>query len=77
MIYEGSSGFVQVWQDGVAMLRARVALLRANPGMRLRTAHWGMYASGGVEQAVQYNDDIRLCVLYEPLADLVREPHCP
>jgi len=67
---------VQVWQDGVSALRAVVSGLKENPGMRLRTAHWGMYA-GSVELAMQYNDKIRICALNEPLDGLVREPQCP
>jgi hypothetical protein len=77
IIYRGSSGFVQVWQDGIPLLRAEVKKLAANPGTRLRTAHWGMYASGTVTNGVQYNDEIRLCTLSRPLEDLDREPVCP
>lgn len=77
LIYQGAAGFVQVWQDGVPMLRAAVPGLGSHPGTRLRTAHWGMYASGSVESAVQYNDEIRICTLDAPLTDLVREPQCP
>lgn len=75
--YQGSSGFVQVWQDGVPMLRARVSQLERYPGTRLRTAHWGMYAPATQDHGIQYNDDIRICTLREPLADLVSEPGCP
>lgn len=75
--YQGAGGFVQVWQDGAPMLRARVSQLAQHPGTRLRTAHWGLYASGTVDQGVQYNDDIRICTLDKPLIDLVREPVCP
>lgn len=77
LFYQGSTGLVQVWQDGVPLLRARVSQLAHHPGTRLRTAHWGMYASGALDHGVQYNDDIRICTLHEPLADLVREPRCP
>lgn len=76
MTYQGTRGFVQVWQDGVPMLRAQVSKLEVNPGTRLRTAHWGMYASGTVGQGTQYNDDIRICTLEKPLADLLHEPRC-
>lgn len=71
--YEGADGFVQVWQDGVAMLRAT---LPKDPGTRLRTAHWGMYASSEVSGGIQYNDDISIWRLTEPLADLTAEPRC-
>lgn len=77
IIYQGTTGFVQVWQDGTPILRAQVSKLATHPGTRLRTAHWGMYASGTVSQGVQYNDEIRICTLGEPLMDLVREPRCP
>lgn len=77
LVYHETTGFVQAWQDGVPLLRATVAGLKENPGTRLRTAHWGMYASGAVARAVQYNDEIRICILDTPLADLAREPRCP
>lgn len=77
LLYEGITGFVQVWQDGVPMLRAAVSNLENNPGTRLRTAHWGMYARGSVSRAVQYNDEIRICTLNARLTDLASEPQCP
>ena len=77
LLYQGSTGLVQVWQDGEPMLRARVSHLEQNPGTRLRTAHWGMYGSATLNHGVQYNDDIRICPLDKPLTDLVSEPHCP
>ncbi|MCP4600814.1 MAG: hypothetical protein GY847_09830 [Proteobacteria bacterium] len=76
MHYEGTDGFVQVWQDGVPMLRANVANLADNPGTRLTRAHWGMYASAGLDQGIQYNDDISIWSLGEPLTDLEEEPDC-
>jgi hypothetical protein len=75
--YQGTTGFVQAWQDGTPTHRARVAKLGEFPGTRLRTAHWGMYANGATYQGVQYNDDIRICTLDAPLADLGKEPACP
>ncbi len=77
MHYEGSSGFVQAWQDGVPKLRARISLLKQYPGTHLKTAHWGMYASGTLDHGIQYNDEIRICTLPKPLVDLKREPACP
>lgn len=74
--YEGTEGFVQVWQDGVPMLRASVAQLAANPGTALRTAHWGMYASAETTQGTQYNDDVAIWSLAAPLTDLEAEPDC-
>ena len=74
--YEGSEGFVQVWQDGAAMLRASVSQLAMYPGTELFTAHWGMYASAETTQGTQYNDDIAIWSLAEPLTDLDTEPDC-
>ena len=74
--YEGTTGFIQAWQDGRAILRAAVPALEKAPGTQLQRAHWGMYSNGGVSDAVQYNDDIAICTLPEPLTDLVREPFC-
>jgi hypothetical protein len=74
--YDGQEGFVQAWQDGEPVLRARVPSLHAHPGRHLRSAHWGMYASGEVASAVQYNDEIRLCSLEAPLSNLQEEPPC-
>ena len=76
MRYQGTSGFVQVWQDGVPMLRAQVSLLQQFPGTNLQTAHWGMYASSTMDHGVQYNDHIEICRLSQPLTDLVTEPTC-
>lgn len=59
------------------MLRAEISKLSEFPGRALRTAHWGMYASQSVRQAVQYNDEIRICTLSGPVSDLVSEPQCP
>ncbi|RIL06853.1 MAG: hypothetical protein DCC71_05135 [Proteobacteria bacterium] len=69
--YNGSVGFVQAWQDGVPMLRGAWT---QRPGTALLRAHWGMYANGAVSEAVQYNDDIAIWTLDEPLTDLVSEP---
>jgi len=77
IVYEGTGGFVQVWQDGLPVLRAAVPKLVTAPGVRLRTAHWGMYASGALDHGMQYNDEIRICTLSASLSDLVREPPCP
>jgi hypothetical protein len=74
--YQGTDGFVQVWQDGVPMLRAQVSELGSNPGTRVTRAHWGMYASSGTSQGIQYNDDIRIWTLDAPLTDLETEPDC-
>jgi len=75
--YAGDDGMIQVWQDGVPTLRARVSQLADHPGTRLRTAHWGIYASGSIGQGIQYNDDIRICQLSKPLTEFTSEPICP
>lgn len=77
LVYRGAAGFVQVWQDGVPMLRAQIAHREPDPGTLLRTAHWGMYASARMDHGVQYNDEIRICTLPELLTDLAAEPGCP
>ena len=74
--YEGNDGFVQVWQDGVPMLRANVAQLADHPGTWLSYAHWGMYAGASASQGTQYNDDIQVWRLDQPLDDLEAEPDC-
>jgi hypothetical protein len=74
--YEGSSGTVVVWQDGVPMLQAEVAGLAADPGTALSYIHWGEYAAGTVNNATQYNDDIKIWSLPEALLDFATEPRC-
>jgi hypothetical protein len=74
--YEGTDGFVQVWQDGVPVLRAQVSRLADYPGTSLTRAHWGMYANANVSDAVQYNDDIGIWELDAPLSDFETEPDC-
>lgn len=75
--YRGADGLVQVWQDGVPVLRAKVALVAdsmGGKGSALLRAHWGLYAHPAVRGALMYNDDIRIWTLSEPLTDLVAEP---
>lgn len=72
--YNGPTGFVQVWQDGVPMLRGDWT---QRPGTTLRRAHWGLYANGAVRRANLYNDDISVWTLSERLGDLSREPQPP
>lgn len=74
--FQGSTGTIQVWQDGVPMLRAQVTALQRFPGRNLQRAHWGMYASGSLGHGVQYNDRIEICTLSAALTDLTREPTC-
>ena len=58
------------------MLRAQVTALGHSPGKNLQRAHWGLYASGSIDRAVQYNDRIDICTLDAPLTDMVKEPTC-
>jgi hypothetical protein len=74
--YKGTTGFVQVWQDGVAVLKADVSQLSSASGTTLERAHWGMYAHKDTSQGIQYNDDIRIWTLPAPLTDFKTEPKC-
>ena len=69
--YNGATGYVHVWQDGVPIFRGDYT---NHPGTHLLRAHWGMYASAGVGAGVQYNDDIRIWSLDQPLAAFDDEP---
>jgi hypothetical protein len=70
--YHGTDGFVQLWQDGVPVMRADWRL--PMPGTDLLRAHWGLYAHPGVASATLYNDELAIWSLSEPLTDLVSEP---
>lgn len=74
--YQGTTGYVQVWQDGVPMLRGTVAQLQNYSGTNLQTSHWGMYANGQMNHGVQYNDRIEVCRLSQALTNLTDEPIC-
>jgi hypothetical protein len=76
MHYRGSNGFVQVWQDGVPMLRAEIPALQQSPGTTMDHAHWGLYTNPGLSNATMYNDDIVICTLSAPLTDFATEPLC-
>jgi hypothetical protein len=69
--YNGATGFTQVWQDGVPMLRGDYLGV---PGTDLLRAHWGLYAHPSVNYATLYNDDNKIWSLDAPLGDLVSEP---
>ena len=43
----------------------------------LQCAHWGMYAGGPVDHGIQYNDEIRIWTLENPLPISLREPRDP
>lgn len=70
----GGDGLVYVWQDGVPILEGHYT---TRTGQNLMRAHWGMYASGSVDQGVQYNDEIQIWSLTEPLTDFTTEPPSP
>jgi hypothetical protein len=72
--YQGATGYVRVWQDGVPMLEGTYTTVS---GTNLMRSHWGWYSSGSVDQGVQYNDEIQIWTLSAPLADLVPEPASP
>lgn len=76
--YEGTTGFIKVWQDGVPMLKGKVPYLASYPGTSLNYAHWGMYASGSISQGVQYSDSVWIWKLNNPLPDddSYPEPTC-
>ena len=69
--YNGATGFTQIWQDGVPMLRGSWT---QTAGTQLLRAHWGLYANPAVDYALLYNDDNKIWTLDAPLSDLVREP---
>lgn len=72
--YDGPTGYVRIWQDGVPMLEGTYTRV---PGRNLRVAHWGWYSSGSIDQGVQYNDEIEIWSLDKPLTDLKTEPPSP
>jgi hypothetical protein len=72
--YDGDEGYVRLWQDGVAMLEGTYT---AVPGRNLMRAHWGWYSNGAITRGVQYNDEIQIWTLDEPLTNLEREPASP
>jgi MYXO-CTERM domain-containing protein len=72
--YQGAQGTIRVWQDGVAVLEGTYTNVS---GTNLMRAHWGWYSSGSIDQGVQYNDEIQIWRLSEPLTDLVTEPASP
>jgi hypothetical protein len=74
--YRGTTGTVVVWQDGIPMLEGEVADLAGDPGTALSYMHWGLYTSGGVSSATQYNDDIQIWRLPNRLDDFDTEPLC-
>jgi MYXO-CTERM domain-containing protein len=67
-------GTVFVWQDGEPMLQGRYTVM---DGQNLLRAHWGMYAPGNITSGAQYNDDVRIWTLSEPLTDFDTEPVSP
>jgi hypothetical protein len=72
--YQGATGYIRVWQDGVPVLEGDYTQVA---GTSLMRAHWGWYSSGSIDQGVQYNDEIQIWTLSEPLTDLTTEPPSP
>lgn len=72
--YNGGNGSVRLWQDGVPVLEGTYS---AVAGRNLMRAHWGWYSSGSLAKGVQYNDEIQIWTLDEPLRDLASEPASP
>jgi hypothetical protein len=72
--YDGSEGYVHVWQDGVSVLRGNVGRLETSPGTKLERVHWGMSASAETESGALYNDDILIWTLSAPLSSFDQEP---
>jgi hypothetical protein len=66
-------GRVWVWMDGTLIFEARVR----HSDQNFQRVHWGLYASGDVDNGVQYNDDIQLWRLAEPWTDRDVEPRSP
>jgi hypothetical protein len=60
----GGDGSVCVWQDGEAVLAGQWDAVQ---GQNLRRAHWGEYAAKSVDHGTQYNDEIQIWTLSEPL----------
>ncbi len=65
------NGYIRVWQDGVAIFEGNFT---ARAGDALMRAHWGLYCSGSIDNAVQYNDEIKIWSLDARLTDLDIEP---
>jgi MYXO-CTERM domain-containing protein len=61
---DGGDGVVCTWQDGVPMI---AGTWNEADGTHLTRVHWGEYAAGAVNNGVQYNDEIQLWTLDEPL----------
>jgi MYXO-CTERM domain-containing protein len=72
--YQGAQGYIRVWQDGVAVIEGTYTNVS---GTNLMRAHWGWYSSGSIDQGVQYNDEIQIWRLSEPLTELASEPVSP
>jgi hypothetical protein len=72
--YQGAEVYVRVWQDGAPVLEGTYTTVA---GTNLQRAHWGWYSSGSITAGVQYNDEIQIWQLSEPLSDLESEPASP
>lgn len=72
--YDGDQGTVRLWQDGKAVIEGTY---RTVAGRNLMRAHWGWYSSGSVTHGAEFNDEIQIWKLSEPLKDLEHEPRSP
>jgi hypothetical protein len=73
--YEAEEGgLVHVWQDGMHIMRG---VFTQASGNHLLRAHWGLYAPGTLTQGAEYNDEIQIWTLSEPLTDFEKEPSSP
>ncbi len=66
-------GEMLVWMDGRLVFEAK----KSHPDPKFQSAHWGMYASGDVDNGVQFNDDIKVWRLPAPWPDRNVEPPSP
>jgi hypothetical protein len=65
------NGYIRVWQDGVPIFEGNYT---TRSGDNLMRAHWGLYCSGSIDNATQYNDEIKIWTLDSRLTDLETEP---
>lgn len=65
-----------VWMNGEPILRANGGEVDQDSDY-LKRAHWGLYASGQISDAVMYNDSIQLWTLTKPWTDFSTPPPSP
>jgi hypothetical protein len=74
--FRAAGDVMYVWMDGELILKANGGNLN-QLSTTLSRAHWGLYASGAVDDAVMYNDSIQIWSLTEAWTDLEHEPPSP